>query len=688
VVNGTSVYFTVAINYAGKLMGAERDIFFVGGGTSGTPYGQITYPGSQMTMSTTIKNGGANSSISEYINNSLYSGRRTLVVLNRSTGVEKTPYAPAIWGGMSGTLTRFPPLVDTVGKLYFRNHTYADSSIPGSQLVSWQEGATVMGLISNREIGGNGDYPIDEPGAEAAQGGIIFHSHCCDRFITSTDSNVPNSVPLSNGLLQVVNPDSSNNRQWRAANWKPAGYEQEAVKYFLHKDQTVVNDLMYFAHSDNNPPVPYNGKVYIHRGNALIALSSTSAGTVKKTTAAAPTQPAKTTRSVTDLQGILAGEISKIISAGNLRPGLFTIGLHDNFVEDIEPNFLDIFHNPSETYIVLLRALPHLSATQQTQLKSYLQARWSENPATNVRHSGYSTGAPREYHVNLENKEGYSGKQTGADYLNYYAAWKYAKQFGNASGILSAMPTIQAPNNLDVRYPQRYNEAIAGFYGYCELYKLANNTSTCNQQTTLNSLISQRANNFDPEPANPLSTTGIRYYYTTPIATNFMYIQPEFAQALNSAGKVTSTVAAHELIFPYWFYAKGTEMQGEGTLQPPQYYHGLFQAKARILKQSYAQLEPYLDAPAFAVGDLYYIDNLVAAIESACTTNCPTPPPVSPPPSTPPSPSSVPSPTPSYTVTQLKTLLTNYLTTSDSLYKPIDSKVNMLDASWVVKWLN
>ena len=109
-----------------------------------------------------------------------------------------------------------------------------------------------------------------------------------------------------------------------------------------------------------------------------------------------------------------------------------------------------------------------------------------------------------------------------------------------------------------------------------------------------------------------------------------MYIQPEFAPDLNSSGKAATTIAAFESIFPYWFLAKGTEMQGEGTMQPPQYYHGLFQAKARILKQSYAQLEPYLDAPAFAVGDLYYIDNLVAAIEAACTTNCPTPPPTSP----------------------------------------------------------
>ena len=625
VVNGTSVYFTVATNFSGKLMGVERDAMYAGASSpDGTPYGAVTSAGQPMTMNTT--------KMVNYLNSN--PGRRTLVMLNRSNGSEKTPYAPALWGGMSGSLTRYPPIVNSAGTLFFRNHTFFDGAIPGGHVTGWNEGASVVQITGNREIGGNGDYPIDEPGAIAGGGSTILHTMCCDRFITSYDTSVANTLGLSSGLFPVVNPDASNNRQWRAVNWKPSGYEKEAVKYFMHAAQTVVNDDMYYAHSDNNPPVPYNGKVYLHRGNALIALSTTATGTQLKSTAAAPAQPAKTTRPVNELQGILAAEIQKMLSAGNLRPGMFTVGLHDNFMEEVEPEFLDTFHNPSETYIILLRALPHLSSTMQSQLRSYIQARWNENPATNVKHMGYAGGAARENHVNLENKNGYTNKQTGVSYINYYAAWKYAKEFGNASGILNAIPSIQSPGTISASYPQKLNEAIAGFWGYCELVKLTGQSS-CSQQSTLNSLISQRANNFQAEPANPLGGVGIRYYYSMPIAANFMYIQPEFAQSLNSAGKVTTTVAAHELIFPYWFLAKGTEMQGEGTMQPPQYYHGLFQAKARILKQSYAQLEPYLDAPAFAVGDLYYIDNLVAAIESACTVNCPTPPPASTPTKTP-----------------------------------------------------
>jgi hypothetical protein len=45
-------------------------------------------------------------------------------------------------------------------------------------------------------------------------------------------------------------------------------------------------------------------------------------------------------------------------------------------------------------------------------------------------------------------------------------------------------------------------------------------------------------------------------------------------------------------------------------------YNAMFLAKAYILKQSRAELTKYLDAPAFQRGDLFYIQNLIAAIEA------------------------------------------------------------------------
>jgi hypothetical protein len=45
-------------------------------------------------------------------------------------------------------------------------------------------------------------------------------------------------------------------------------------------------------------------------------------------------------------------------------------------------------------------------------------------------------------------------------------------------------------------------------------------------------------------------------------------------------------------------------------------YSAMFQAKAYILDEPRDQLTKYLDAPAFERGDLFYIQNLITAIEA------------------------------------------------------------------------
>ncbi len=45
-------------------------------------------------------------------------------------------------------------------------------------------------------------------------------------------------------------------------------------------------------------------------------------------------------------------------------------------------------------------------------------------------------------------------------------------------------------------------------------------------------------------------------------------------------------------------------------------YNAMFQAYAYIMKMPYDQLTKYLDVPAFETGDLFYIQNLIAALEA------------------------------------------------------------------------
>jgi hypothetical protein len=55
---------------------------------------------------------------------------------------------------------------------------------------------------------------------------------------------------------------------------------------------------------------------------------------------------------------------------------------------------------------------------------------------------------------------------------------------------------------------------------------------------------------------------------------------------------------------------------GENALSPLYDGQALFLAKAWILRAPGTTLEPYLDVPAFARGDLFYIQKLVATIEN------------------------------------------------------------------------
>ena len=100
---------------------------------------------------------------------------------------------------------------------------------------------------------------------------------------------------------------------------------------------------------------------------------------------------------------------------------------------------------------------------------------------------------------------------------------------------------------------------------------------------------------------------------------NFAYMTPELAQILRQQvlSKVQENINEIDVIAPYWFVSKYDSTRYEGELQQLYDYWAVYQARALILKEPYSELVKYLDVPAFERGDLFYIDNLVAALEAA-----------------------------------------------------------------------
>ena len=91
---------------------------------------------------------------------------------------------------------------------------------------------------------------------------------------------------------------------------------------------------VYSSHGDQNAPIPYKGRVYIHRSNAIIAFglqtpSSPLGQPLAKVVSNIP-KPNMTVPTTDQLKERLADAVSETISAGHLRPGWGHSGLFDN----------------------------------------------------------------------------------------------------------------------------------------------------------------------------------------------------------------------------------------------------------------------------------------------------------------------------------------------------------------------
>jgi len=106
-------------------------------------------------------------------------------------------------------------------------------------------------------------------------------------------------------------------------------------------------------------------------------------------------------------------------------------------------------------------------------------------------------------------------------------------------------------------------------------------------------------------------------------AWNFMFLVPELADYLRQQAlpKVQEAVDRYTRMAPYWMAGHNEEVQHENGLTPLHQTHALFQAKAWILRASRDELAKFLDSPLVPVGDLYYLQNLIATLEAPRSAN-------------------------------------------------------------------
>jgi hypothetical protein len=560
--------------------------------------------------------------------------RRTYLVLDRTTGQELTfdtdgdghpEYAPLLtFNTQSGN--RYPPVVGSDKILYQTNNYMSGPWITGGHVSGWRYGTPLISTPSSRWL------PVDEPAAYSAGGNLIYWNYWNGNGSGAFDVTLPNTRFWDNG--DPGTPDET--REWVYFEYNLKDIVPVRSVSWEMWDRT---NMVYEVSGEMNPPIPYKGKVYMHVANSVIAFAP-QGGSPQRLPLAESMAVSDANISLPNqdqLKAKLASEVQKILDSGHLRPGYFNSGLFDGQAHpECGDNLADYWHSPSDTLYTLIRALPHLPGDLQQSTKSYLQNEFAVYAPYNVVHVGWRDGTnrddfllPPEVEADLVNHPpsiwssysfvGWGGMDTDAKFPPhmFYALWKYAQIFGGARQIFDDSQHRLEPVPGDAilaEYPFVHNAYIAGYLGYLELEKLAGYPTSSSIRTELDRLLELRVTTF----AKDTPYYDIYHCRTLSIARNFMFLVPESGQYLHdhALAKVKEALDEYTQFNPYWFVSKFEATAQEGTLQILYDYNALFQAKALILKESREELAKYLDVPAFARGDLFYIQNLIAAIEA------------------------------------------------------------------------
>jgi hypothetical protein len=551
--------------------------------------------------------------------------RRLYIMLNQSNGQEYTfdsdgdgypEYVPFVsWGTKSGN--RYPPIVGPEDTLYASNlYQY----IPDAQgrVMGWKMGTPYLSVLW-------GQGAVVEPQAISIGGSLVYRNLCCDRvgdfFGLSTEDR---STPLWGYNLSDLAPGYD--EMWTILPGWPR------LQGWYKGNTNSINGI-YHNHGDQNPIIPYAGKLFVHRSNAIIAFGTgPSIGKLPLLQIADTDDDAKLlTRN--ELAGLLEESVEKIVDAGHLRPGYYNAGQFTLYKE-----LADYFDNPGDTLYTLAKAHPYLSPELQQRTETYLQqefeAYFNSEMYSTIGWAGAareSMPLPPEIEANLSQLTPLARSQRFLwEYPqhNFYAMWKYAQIFPGQANLAYSLakekihvpvPPLPVPDYFDQK-PYELNAYIAGYIGFLELQELAGQSGTDSQLRSsvtneLNRLLQLRANTFTKDTYWVDSNYHKR---ALNIARNFMMLVPELGDYLhdNELSRMSEAINEYDYVAPYWFVSRYESMMNEGVMSPLYNYSAMFQAKAYVLQEPYEELVKYLDVPAFERGDLLYIQNIIAALEA------------------------------------------------------------------------
>jgi hypothetical protein len=554
--------------------------------------------------------------------------RRSVFVVDLETGKEytfehegKPAYAPFMMWGTKQQSPRAAPAIGPDGVLYQATHYLAAGTFGRGQVAGWTLGSRYLSIPNPRK-----HNAFDEPLGFSLGGDLLYWSLCCDREMGAHRTS-------GRGAWQYVNYNLGRLAPGYDEMWAAIG-DQDGTGNRLWGAYGSNNGIYHNHTADQNSPIPYRGRLYVHRSNCVIAFGPRGEAAKKLPVAEAASFGEDSAEAGSfryeRVKVRLAAEVQKMLDAGLLRPGYFDGGQHFN-----RPIWGDgvneYFHQPGDTVWALLRALPHLPEAMRPQVREYV-AQWVKKyPLHRTAHIGWS-GAAREHFElppEVEADLAAFGPRPASQCLfwrfpphSFYALWKYAAEFGDAAKLLaSARGNLAVPCPVSDEQLAEYgyiaNAYIAGYLGYVELQKLAGEQESAEVRAELDRLMKLRADTLSKDTPWTYTNRG-SHVKRLSVQRNFLFLTPELAAYLreHAAERVQASLDEIDRVAPYWFVTHYEGCLQESTIQNLHDYGSVFAARAWILREPPAELGKYLDVPAFRVGDLNYLHQLVSLLEA------------------------------------------------------------------------
>jgi len=356
-----------------------------------------------------------------------------------------------------------------------------------------------------------------------------------------------------------------------------------------------------------------------------------------------------------DLVTLLNTEIEKMVNAGHLTPyyiqkyHMSSVGVRGG---KFWPSGLMIYwYHTGELLRAIGYAYPYLNDTLKNRVKTYV------NEEINLRdplESIYPCGSLFQNRI-FRHPDTPSFLKNGNfncwpyppwtnDALNQgpalevlYDLWLYAYQTNDWNYINANWTRIRDLFNAHKNKIDTYG-ALGGIIGFARLAQKLNQTSYANEAANLaiSAMENNSFNNFlntaiarypDARPSVPQIGERIPvFFHLTPSVGKFLYDhkRSEIASYLNFSWDL-DCIFVSSLQWCYlpiqadfmWYVTKGGIQadSGETNFNGPEIAWSVFLAQAYALKKGQSELKNYLDIP-WCVGDLYFIEKLVATIEA------------------------------------------------------------------------